>query len=132
MSRSPTTEQITDRIEAARKLLRPRPVKLNKYPRWLLRRVRALGECHRPLPIEFIARGQIQTMAVWLDHCGTSDDDSRESFVSEPYRFASLDARELDSFCEALGLTWYLSSNSWWYPGRTVRIVIHEPMKVDP
>jgi hypothetical protein len=25
------------------------------------------------------------------------------------------------------GLQWDVSSNSWWYPGRTVRITISEP-----
>ncbi len=116
---------VNARIAAARKLLKSSPVTLWACPRWLRWRIESV-EKGTWLPMEYLFGEQLHTTARWLDHWGTSRIGSRSVFVSEPYDFDLDDAKEVDVFCKTLGLGWYLSSNSWWYPGRTIRIVFYE------
>ena len=44
-----------------------------------------------------------------------------------PYLCASSIADAM-RFAERLGLTFEISSNSWWYPGQTTRLVFQEPL----
>lgn len=113
-------------IAEARQLLRPGEVKLHKTPPWLNKKLRAY---HKRTQVHLLTEPWR-----WLDHWGTSAGPysccQGPVFVSEPYAFGFDEAEALMRFCDKLGgLTWHVSSNTWWYPGSTVRITIHESVK---
>lgn len=128
-------------IEGARRLLKPGEVKLHTVPTWLNVRLRAYRKARL---LDRLPSSMLLTMTIgsicsdpgWLDHHGASTTGPFKcchqmvNLVSEPYDFGSETACALDTFCRVLGgLEWHVSSNTWWYPGSTVRITIHE--KVD-
>ena len=128
-------------IDDARRLLKPAEVKLHKIPTWLSVRLRAYRRANElsQVPLSML----VQTIGLvsddrWLDHWGACvsgpfvccHKHKVLNFVSEPYDFGSETARSVDRFCERLGnMEWHVSSNTWWYPGSTVRITIHETSK---
>ena len=126
-------------IEKVRYLLKPGEVKLGNIPPWLVRRLRAYRKTQELdiLPVSMLlpqSVHDISSQSTWLDHWGTSTVGpftccgKRPVLVSEPYSFGKNDAADLDKFSHVLGgLDWHVSSNAYWYPGRTVRITIHEP-----
>jgi hypothetical protein len=63
-------------------------------------------------------------LADLLDHWGTTEDNGREEFVTEPY---GLNFELAAAFAEMLGLEWRYSANSWWYPGHTFRVSFFPP-----
>jgi hypothetical protein len=128
--------------EDVRRLLKPGEVKLHKVPPWLTKRLHVYRKAHAlsRLPSSLILEETIPIIdsGRWLDHWGTSNVGpfacchKSLNFVSEPYEFGAREAKTLDRFCGALGggLQWHVSSNTWWYPGHTVRITIHEMQSV--
>jgi hypothetical protein len=128
-------------IEDSRLLLKPCEVKLHSTPPWLNKRLRDYRRSRKldTVPISMLLTWTIQDIGHqerWLDHWGTSvrgpfaccNNTAKLNFVSEPYGFSRNTAKELDLFCDVLGgLDWHVSSNTFWYPGATVRITIHEP-----
>ena len=124
------TEKQRQHIEAARKLLKPTPVRLRHVPNWLrLRMLKAFGCSNRDTAGWAVlnhATGGINPS--WLDHWGSTVLPSgQRAFVSEPYNFGAETARAVQAFCEPAGLRWHVDANSEWYPGWTVRIEITEP-----
>lgn len=63
---------------------------------------------------------------VWLRHWGTAIVDEREVFVSELWRITSATMQDIEWFAQYVGCAFYISGQSWWKPGRTVRVVLHE------
>lgn len=61
----------------------------------------------------------------WLDHWGSINTEYGTYFVSEPYGFTPSWAPSINRLCEFLGARWQVESNSWHYPGHTVRILIY-------
>jgi len=121
-------------IDDARRLLKPGEVKLHKLPSWLAKRLRAYRKTHALVSVpSSMLLETLSSADRWLDHWGTSNVGPFScchkalNFVSEPYDFGAKTAQAIDQFCDALGaLEWHVSSNTWWYPGRTVRVTIHE------
>jgi len=120
------------RIEDARYLLKPNEVELNKLPTWLTRRLRTYRKEQGldDLPTSMLLHETVRKLCDprWLDHWGLSADDE---FVSEPYNFNSKTAEALESLCSELGIEWTVSSNTWWFPGSTVRITLREKRPFD-
>lgn len=119
-------------IAEARALLRPSPVRPHHVPRWLATRLRSLRGRYCDRQRGYSASAVLcevvtATGGGWLDHWGSTTTGDRPCFVSEPYRFTAQDAASLDQIAESTGLRWYLSANSWWYPGSTIRVVIFVP-----
>ena len=135
-----TKNEVQERIDAARLLLKPSPVRLHHMPRWFVtalkpireeRRRGRLGSYVQDDLLAFVGSGEH-----WLDHWGSTkapvrrlgrEGELREYFVSEPYGFTAETAAGLNRLAEATGLVWSIESNSWWYPGATVRIVFEKP-----
>ncbi len=136
-----------ERITRARKILKPNEVKLGEIPGWLSKRVRAYLK-RRDIPVspcklyalheafhDIVCEAGIDDRFEQLfDHWGTSKggpyvccNEAGRCFVTEPYGFGWTKARMAEAFCSTLGLTWHVSSNTWWNPGATVCISIHEP-----
>lgn len=120
-------------IATARWLLRPAPVRLHHVPNWLRRRIlRTLG-CRDGLTkgpnvlMHAVSRTTKPSASSWLDHWGSSRQNDVTVFVTEPYSVTEGCLQAVGAFCRVLHLEWYVSSNTWWFPGRTVRIVIYEP-----
>lgn len=107
-------------IAAARELHGPTPVRLHHVPR----EYRGLGR--RIGIVYWTERGMrvTSTHAQWLDHWGSTKlSDGRIAFVSEPYGVNSGSLAEIERLADELGLDHWVSPNSWWYPGHTIRIV---------
>lgn len=131
-------------IRDARRLLKPPEVILHIIPRWLSKRITAYRKKHNIYSASGCKQTDFQNVCchilhqigidpyacTWLDHWGTSKGGPygccKDCFVSEPYGFDFTKAKIIEALCQALDLTWHVSSDTYWYPGRTVRITIHE------
>ena len=127
------TARITEaHIHRAREVLKPEPVRLHHVPNWLrLRMKETFGAPYQVTSgdgVLFHASSKTGK-GRWLDHWGSSHDrgGERRTFVSEPYDITPETVRDIISFTEPMGLDFYISSNSYWFPGRTVRVVIPCP-----
>jgi hypothetical protein len=144
MAKDDSGKREEQKIIDARKVLEPQEVKQGKVPGWLSKKVRAYCKRH-----ELCTRGSAGELVrevlydvqkslgvepyTILDHWGTSVggpyvccNEASKCFVTEPYGFDFGKAQVLEAFCAILGLEWHVSSNTWWNPGATVRITIHE------
>ena len=120
-------------INAVRRLIQVKEPVLHRIPSWLTKRLRAFGRRQHVggYSAEMIMQSYMPCSMHWLDHWGTLKPgcccSDAAAFVSEPYGLTDKDAKEVTRFCEALGgLSWHVEADSWWYPGSTVRIVIHD------
>lgn len=123
-------QPITDheqQIQAARAILKPSPVRLNKVPPWMRRR---LLTARRQRGLDTYSSNSIDVLfqlasARVVDHFGTIDYRGRTAFVSEPY---ALDIPAIQEFVGMLGpgVRWDVEANSWHFPGQTFRIVFWE------
>jgi hypothetical protein len=146
MKKDKTAIMEETKITEARKILKPCEVKQGEIPGWLSKRIRAYLK-RRDIPVspckQFALHeafhdivheaGIDDTFERLFDHWGTSKggpyvccNEAGRCFVTEPYGFGPTKALMTDAFCKALGLTWHVSSNSWWNPGATVCVSIHE------
>ncbi len=131
-------------ISQARLLLRPEMVKTGKIPRWLSKRITAYWKARkakrpstfslRDTICDVARRAGLEPRADFLDHYGTTEgglygccDEAGECFVAEPYDICGLCVQLLDALEVALDVEWHITANSWHFPGRTIRITIHEP-----
>ncbi len=117
-------------IADARRLLRPSPVRIHHIPNWFrLALLKAYGcdrgdtSAHSVLRHAEHASGQWWH---WLDHWGSTTYHGRPCFVSEPYHLSEADVAAIAELCRRCNLDFHLSSNSWWFPGSTVRAVISQ------
>lgn len=103
-----------EEIEAARALLKPTKVRLHHVPRFFLKVkiVSNWGHGYHGFP-----------GATWLDHYGSTKlADGRTAFVSEPYHVTAGDLAECTAIADHIGCTFWVSANSWWCPGSTIRL----------
>ena len=118
-------------IHEARELLKPIPVGLPSVPNWLrLKMLKAFGCPDRATDGHSVLWHAISKTARhgrWVDHFGSSELYGRPAFVSEPYDFSAGTAQDVSAFCDPMGLRWVVCSNSYWFPGRTIRIAIYDP-----
>ena len=61
----------------------------------------------------------------WLDHWGEADYHGRPVLVSEPYDLPSDKVEALLAFCRKHHLEFEITATSYWYPTRTLRIIIY-------
>jgi len=113
-----------DEIAALRAFYKPTAVHLNHVPNWFrLSLLRSFG-CSRGDTSAFGLLHYVLGRAGWLDHCGSTVlHDGRVAFVSEPYSLSPLESLICDSLADELGCNYWPDANSWWFPGRTTRIV---------
>lgn len=108
-----------------RELLGTKEPKLHKIPRWLLRRI---VKNYEWIKTQDQAKQEIHRVCTWfLDHFGELKEDGRTLFVVEPYGPSKEQLKSAEDFAEKLGIKWYTTPESWWYPGRTYRIAFYEP-----
>jgi hypothetical protein len=93
------------------------PVTTGSVPRWLTHR---LVEHFRTDDLR-TALGQLGGSSLICDHAGTTDDGQ---YVLEPYCAGPSDLAALILLVDYIGCRMYVSGKSWWFPGRTLRIVI--------
>jgi hypothetical protein len=131
--KSETSEQAQMRhIREARELLKPTEVNLHHFPNWLRRALLKEFGCRYRDTSSWGVKEQVFGGACWLDHWGTSTINDRLCFVSEPYNVSMADQIRIDEIAKRIGCRWYLSANSWWFPGWTIRIVIEPAAEVHP
>lgn len=108
---------------------------LNTFPRWMRPRVTyAVKQGMLPKPFLPLCNGWHAMQHAlnhlggdWADHCGRIvQDDGTQLLISEPYQLLSDGHEQLEALCWTLGLTYRVDAQSWWFPGRTLRIVIQE------
>ena len=115
-------------IQAARKLLKPGAIKLWGAPVWFKKAYRkSFGGCKRTEYGDVVTRLANNHGFAWLDHFGESVWYSGEKiFVSEPYQITNKDHSQISELARELDCEYRISSNSWWYPGHTIRIEFYE------
>ena len=114
-------------IRRERERLNPSPVEPDKVPAWLRRLLLAAKRDGKFRDGRYSTDGRSLLHDAagdcgfgWnLDHWGTTKKDGNTYFVSEPY---SYQREAVEAFAAMLGLKWWEDSNSWWFPGRTVRL----------
>ena len=120
-------DDVSGLIRQAREILRPTPVRLHHAPGWFSRVVqRAYGRgCQGATLLEQIARLTDHAAdSRWLDHWGSTKlPDGRVAFASEPYDLSPSAVTMLARFAEDIGCEFWVSPNSWWYPGATIRLL---------
>ena len=115
MSEPLTEQQIL--ICNARDLLRPSPVKPG-IPTWVLNVIRKSYD-------RYDLRNPMPT-ADWADHRGTTEyRGDKQAFVCEPYGFGHDWLHEVEDFATKCGCAYAIDPNSWWFPGRTIRIAFY-------
>jgi hypothetical protein len=145
ISTHPSAITQAEMIKQARKVLEPEEVNSGRVPTWLSKRTTAYWKTQKMRrPSHFSLRETIADIAKangirfsgldFLDHYGSITGgpykcckEAKECFVAEPYGFDLETARLLDAVESALDVVWHISANSWHLPGRTIRIIIHEP-----
>ena len=112
-----------------RELLKPTAVRSSHVPDWLRRELLKVYGCPNRDTAGFAVLQHATGDALWswLDHWGSTKIGDKLCFVSEPYDVSIEELSQIDSLARRIGCPWYLSPNSWWYPGRTIRIVIEPP-----
>ena len=96
----------SERIEAARELLKPTPVEIGKLTRAVRKRF-----------------GYLVPGYDWLDHWGVTNYYGERCFVSEPYNLRSNSLAEAEQFAQEIDCELVVLSNSWWFPGATIRLL---------
>lgn len=110
------------------------PVECNRVPGWfrkaLLKAFPGLGRHIGSL------RGSSLLLSVrdmlglgWIDHWGTTICDGQSVFAAEPYDLGPQQIESLAAFCDRIHCEFKILSDSWHFPGRTRRIVIHRQRK---
>lgn len=113
-------------IEKARLILKPSPVRLHHMPRWFIAGVRrSHGRLLYNSAITTLENGPYCRTTHWLDHWGSTDYHGKQCFVSEPYNLSAEAIKAISDFCRDAGFCWEILSNSWWYPGSTLRLLIY-------
>jgi len=124
------TATLTEQIHLRREVMQPTEVRLHHVPDWL--RLACLHRLPRPnVPGYRDASGwgvvnDCIRPAGWLDHWGSTRLGDRVCFVSEPYSVSAQNVRDIEELASLLDCDWWLSSNSWWNPGSTIRIAFAE------
>lgn len=127
MKKSSIEMAVQKQIEEARLLLKPTPVKIGHMPRWFAVGVRkAHGRLVYSSAEATLMNGPY-CRERWLDHWGSTDYHGKPCFVSEPYNLSLRAIEAIHDFCRDAGFEWRLCSNSWWYPGHTLRVLIYRP-----
>jgi hypothetical protein len=144
-----TAETHAAQIKAARKILGATEVKRGKIPGWLVKRSRAYlrqqgarsqysGSYVFDDAVRYVGKQVGIDPTGLLDHEGTLEagpydccKDAGTCFVSEPYGFGfNLQSAQLcEAIAQALDIQWHFGPDSWWFPGKTMRITFHERRK---
>lgn len=126
------------RIAEARTVLQPSRVRLHHVPDWFRRRLLKAFEGrqrwgHRATDGWSVLQNAINQLPSdrWADHCGSTTIHKRPAFVAEPYGVSESDLASIAELARRSGCEWFISSNSWWYPGATIRIAFVEPEQVN-
>ena len=121
-------------LDKLRKERKPSVVRIGHAPDWFTKRVSRVfgpepgmrGPLSHYAAIERVQR-VMTTSVTWFDHFGSTRlADGSVAFVSEPYNTIEAVTPVVTELAKALGCAWYISDNSYWYPGSTIRIVFHE------
>ena len=122
-------------IKAARELLEPTPLKKGKIPIWFSKKITKFAREHNiDNDLSSVCWYISEQLGInnpwWIDHWGAGRDDRYNNtgicFISEPYGIGTDDLRLLDSLCDSMDISYYISANSYHFPGKTIRIVICE------
>lgn len=134
--RSPAFRQ-RDQIDRARALLKPSEVQRRRVPNWLrlalLREFGCLRGLNAGADVLNHALDQIGgNVHNWLDHWGaTILSNGQKVLVSEPYQVSNKSLEVVAELADRVGCRWWISANSWHFPGRTIRIVFAEKVEDD-
>jgi len=111
-----------------RSILKPSVVRLHHVPGWLKKRIRRRFDlwawCYSP---EHFLLNSYPSPAKWIDHFGSTIlPDGSVAFVSEPYGDIERVRETVSVFAAEIGVDCFFTTNSYWYPGATIRIGLHE------
>lgn len=114
-----TGSKVELEIARLREINKPEPVKLHHIPKWFKQKLILWLKLHDRYD-QWASVNPLNAFAKainWhVDHSGSSDNGWK--FVNEPY--GERDDKNAE-VAKALGCDFCMSSNSYWYPGRTTR-----------
>lgn len=128
-----TPYDVTPESQKVRDVLKPAPVE-HEFPEWIVELAREAIERGRlgvryqytgkKLPDWVIHDAIATNFRAALDHYGTAKIDGEVVLVGEPYASAGLEVVDIARrLAEVLGCDIRMSSNSWHYPGKTIRFI---------
>lgn len=123
-------------INALRKLLKPGEVRLHHLPSWVgnaLRKAFKQRKYDDPVSCLFNAFRGMESI---VDHWGSIDPASDlafrlRPFVLEPYSISAERLARCEEVARVCGANVVVEANSWWYPGRTIRIAFYNQAECD-
>jgi hypothetical protein len=121
-------EEQDKEIREARKKLKPTKVKSRHVPAWLrsrLLKLRREGKFQSDRTNNYaliFSAAEAVGCSCLLDHWGSAQRNGETVFVSEPY---GAEAERVERLATFLGVNGVIESNSWHYPGYTVRVVFY-------
>jgi hypothetical protein len=110
------------------------PVKLNRLPAWFIQQMHTItDESERVEEVCLLFRIARSTCGstTWLDHIGSTILDGSEVFVSEPYLRPFDDLSCARHIANSLGCELVVSEQSYWFPGKTIRLVLRPKPQTD-
>jgi hypothetical protein len=116
-------EPTTQVVQAARKILKPSPVR-NGVPGWFRRALLNAFPAEGGDGASVVNSVKRRLRLSWLDHWGATEWRDQTAFVSEPYHLTLEDMQSIAELTKAIGCTYEIDANSFHYPGRTFRILI--------
>ena len=126
--------------QIVRKALQPDPVARDQFPKWVLTEVNnaieagKLPEPQKPLlaGADAFHHATKNLGGLWVDHAGMVTWKQRQLLVSEPYvsKMTSSMLREVERFVELVKGGYFLTCNSEFFPGQTIRIVVGETRRI--
>jgi hypothetical protein len=112
-------------IQAARELLKPSPVRPG-VPNWFrLRLLKRFGAQWGTNGFAVLMGARANDHWHWFDHYGRTEWHGHECFVSEPYDIGATDVQQISELAAVLDCEWHISSNSWHFPGSTLRVLLY-------
>lgn len=122
-----------EHIRHLRRELNPNPVKLHEVPEWVRRACLKIVKGKRwrgsstrgPVVLEDAVN--LCSRDGWCDHWGTVVINGKQCLASEPYGMTAESMKSAIEFAEKIGARLEIDSNSWWFPGRTVRLTFFPP-----
>lgn len=115
-------DSVEAQIRRSREEMKPSPVDLHHVPNWFrLALLKAYGCRDGWTNGQHVLQHAIGR-AEWLDHWGSTKDGEQLCFVSEPYHVDATALAHVEDVARRAGCECWLHPNSWWYPGRTIRI----------
>jgi len=109
-------------IIESKALLLPTAIALRHIPGWLRTRLIKRFNIPAKFSTNTLIIGYCTNYSEWMNHWGETTIANRSVFASETEFIDQYSAAEINEFASQVGLEVYYSPNSYWQPGKLIRI----------